>query len=134
LLLPVDSLKLRAMKFMTLAPLKFFILVRLVTALPPLNSLEAEENGKRLFLENCAECHKADGQGMADVYPALDNNEVVTGSGIDVALVLIIGRGEMPSFSGSMSAEDMAAVINYIRNAWSNSGELIFAEAIESLQ
>jgi len=122
------------MKFMTLAPLKFLILVRLVIALPALNSLEAEEKGKRLFLENCAECHQADGKGMAGVYPALDNNEIVTGSGIDVALVLIIGRGEMPSFSGSMSAEDMAAIINYIRNAWSNSGELIFVEAIESLQ
>jgi len=122
------------MKFMTLAPLKFLILVRLVIALPALNSLEAEEKGKRLFLENCAECHQADGKGMAGVYPALDNNEIVTGSGIDVALVLIIGRGEMPSFSGSMSAEDMAAIINYIRNAWSNSGGLIFVEAIESLQ
>ena len=122
------------MKFMTLAPLKFLILVRLVIALPALHSLEAEEKGKRLFLENCAECHQADGKGMAGVYPALDNNEIVTGSGIDVALVLIIGRGEMPSFSGSMSAEDMAAIINYIRNAWSNSGGLIFVEAIESLQ
>ena len=122
------------MKFMTLAPLKFLILVRLVIALPALHSLETEEKGKRLFLENCAECHQADGKGMAGVYPALDNNEIVTGSGIDVALVLIIGRGEMPSFSGSMSAEDMAAIINYIRNAWSNSGELIFVEAIESLQ
>ncbi len=122
------------MKFMTLAPLKFLILIRLVIALPALHSLETEEKGKRLFLENCAECHQADGKGMAGVYPALDNNEIVTGSGIDVALVLIIGRGEMPSFSGSMSAEDMAAIINYIRNAWSNSGELIFVEAIESLQ
>ena len=90
--------------------------------------------GEALFLANCAECHQRDGQGLANIYPALDGSEVVRGSGIDVALVLIIGRGEMPSFKGALSAEEMAAVINYVRNAWSNEGEAVSAEAIEKLQ
>lgn len=93
----------------------------------------AESNGERLFLENCAECHQADGQGIPNIYPALSGNEVVQGSGVDVALVLIIGRGEMPSFSGAIPSEDMAAIINYVRNAWTNSGDLIDATTIESL-
>ncbi|MCG8415290.1 MAG: cytochrome c [Pseudomonadales bacterium] len=97
-------------------------------------TLQAEENGEQLFLANCAECHQADGQGIPNIYPALDGNETVNGSGVDVALVLRIGRGEMPSFMGSLTAEEMAAIINYVRNAWSNSGQLISAETIESLK
>ncbi|HIF75435.1 MAG TPA: c-type cytochrome [Porticoccaceae bacterium] len=92
------------------------------------------ENGEQLFLENCAECHQADGNGLANIYPALAGSEVVKGSGVDVALVLIIGRGEMPSFSGSISDEDIATIINYVRNAWGNSGDFISAKTINSLQ
>lgn len=92
------------------------------------------ENGEQLFLENCAECHQADGKGLANIYPALAGSEVVKGSGVDVALVLIIGRGEMPSFSGSISDENIATIINYVRNAWGNSGDFISAKTINSLQ
>ena len=93
----------------------------------------AELDGERLFFDNCAECHRADGQGIPNVYPALDGSEIVSGSGADVALVLIIGRGEMPSFRGALSSAEMAAVVNYVRNAWSNSGEAITARQIDAL-
>jgi mono/diheme cytochrome c family protein len=94
----------------------------------------AAKNSEQLFLENCAECHQSDGKGLTNIYPALAGSEVVKGSGVDVALVLIIGRGEMPSFSSSLSNEDMAMIINYVRNAWGNSGDSISAEVINSLK
>ena len=94
----------------------------------------ADSAGETLFLENCAECHQPDGRGIPNIYPALDGSEVVLGSGVDVALVLIIGRGEMPSFDGSITSADMAAIINYVRNAWSNAGATISAETIEALK
>ncbi|MCH2578007.1 MAG: cytochrome c [Pseudomonadales bacterium] len=134
MLLLIDSLKLRAMRIADPLFTINLILTTLISTLLPLKILAAEEKGERLFLDNCAECHQVDGKGIPGIYPALDANEVVSGSGVDVALVLIIGRGEMPSFRGSILPEEMAAVINYVRNAWSNSGELILAETIESLQ
>gem|GEM_PF-1028831 len=94
----------------------------------------AEEIGERLFLENCAECHQKDGKGIPNIYPALVGNELVEGSGADVALVLIIGRGEMPSFDGAISTEEMAHIVNYVRNAFGNQGELISAQTINSLK
>ena len=90
-------------------------------------------DGQRLFFDNCAECHQVNGQGIPNVYPALDGNETVSGSGADVALVLIIGRGEMPSFRGALSSAEMAAIINYVRNAWSNTGAPISAAEVEAL-
>ncbi|NKB32864.1 MAG: c-type cytochrome [Pseudomonadales bacterium] len=94
----------------------------------------AENTGERLFLENCAECHQPDGNGIPEIYPALAGNELVLGSGVDVALVLIIGRGEMPSFDGAITSEDMAAIINYVRNSFGNQGGLITANVIDSLK
>ncbi len=94
----------------------------------------AQDEGERLFLNNCAECHQRDGKGLPNIYPSLASSEVVRGSGVDVALVMLIGRGEMPSFAGAMAFEDMAKIINYVRNAWGNSGDKISAETIAKLQ
>jgi len=97
-------------------------------------SASAQDAGEALFLNNCAECHQRDGLGIPNIYPALAGSEVVSGSGVDVALVLLIGRGEMPSFAGAISDADMAEIINYVRNAWGNSGDGISAEIIAELQ
>jgi len=94
----------------------------------------AQDEGEQLFLNNCAECHQRDGNGIPNIYPALAGSEVVRGSGVDVALVMLIGRGEMPSFAGAVSYEDMASIINYVRNAWGNSGEGISAQRIANLR
>lgn len=60
----------------------------------------AEPGGEQLYKANCAECHQSDGEGIPNIYPSLMPSEVVKDSAVDVALVLIIGRGEMPSFDG----------------------------------
>ena len=95
---------------------------------------KAEVNGERLFLENCAECHQEDGEGIPNIYPSLADSELVLGSGADVALVLIIGRGEMPSFNGVFSDEEMAYVVNYIRSVFSNIDKPISAQTISLLR
>lgn len=101
---------------------------------PTLGSAEERvAPGEQLFRDNCAECHQPDGMGIAGIYPALATSEVVRGSGVDVALQLIIGRGEMPSFSAALRPHEMAAVINYVRNAWGNKGNSISVEEIAAL-
>lgn len=94
----------------------------------------AEVNGERIFLENCAECHQEDGEGIPNIYPSLADSELVLGSGADVALVLIIGRGEMPSFNGVFSDEEMAYVVNYIRSVFSNIDKPISTQTISLLR
>ena len=89
--------------------------------------------GEQLFMDNCAECHQQDGGGLVGVYPSLRNSEIVRGSGVDVALQLIIGRGEMPSFAGALSAAEMAQLINFIRTTWTGAEELISAATVSAL-
>ncbi|MDG2141750.1 MAG: cytochrome c [Gammaproteobacteria bacterium] len=94
----------------------------------------AETTGERLFLENCAECHQEDGEGIPNIYPSLADNELVLGSGADVALVLIIGRGEMPSFNGVFTDKEMAHVVNYIRSVFGNIDKPISTQTISLLR
>jgi mono/diheme cytochrome c family protein len=96
-------------------------------------TVAADEDGAALFRANCAECHQISGQGIRNVYPALAGSETVLGSGLDVALVMIIGRGEMPSFDGVLDSAEMAAIINYVRSSWGNSGDPVSAEQVEQL-
>lgn len=86
------------------------------------SAASAQNSSEQLFLNNCAECHQRDGKGLLNIYPALTGNEVVQGSAADVALVMLIGRGEIPSFAGTITNEDMASIINYVRNSWGNNG------------
>lgn len=118
------------MKLINLPSIAALIATPLLASSPVL----AAESGEQLFLNNCAECHQANGKGIQNIYPSLAGNEVVLGSAVDVALVLIIGRGEMPSFNGAISSEDMAAIINYVRNSWGNNGEPISAVTIDTLE
>ena len=68
------------------------ILTSLISTLVPLKLLAAEEKGERLFLDNCAECHQVDGKGIPGIYPALDGNEVVSGSAVDLDRLIIIKK------------------------------------------
>ena len=98
------------------------------------SAASAQDSSEQLFLNNCSECHQRDGKGILNIYPALAGSELVQGSGADVALVMLIGRGEMPSFAGTVTYEDMASIINYVRNSWGNNGEKISSQMIEKLR
>lgn len=94
---------------------------------------EEAEIGKQLFMDSCAECHQPSGRGLAGVYPSLQASEIVRGSAVDVALQLIIGRGEMPSFAGALSAEEMARLVNYVRSAFGGAEDAISPEEVAAL-
>ncbi|MES2163853.1 MAG: cytochrome c [Pseudomonadota bacterium] len=77
-------------------------------------------DGKALFMKNCAACHQASGKGIPGAFPALAGNKFVQGKGTDVATVLLKGRGGMPDFSDSLSDQEIAAVLSFVRSNWGN--------------
>ncbi len=84
---------------------------------------ELIERGQKVYAANCAACHQADGKGLPPAFPALDGSAVVVGEeGAQIALVLKGKAGTaMAAFGGQLSDTDLAAVITYTRNSWSNS-------------
>lgn len=95
---------------------------------------ELINQGEEIFAANCAICHQPNGQGTSD-YPALDGNEFVTAEDpAPVIETVLYGRGQMPAFQDVLSEQQIAAVISYIRNAWSNDAGIISSEQIQEVQ
>ena len=90
--------------------------------------------GLELYQEACAACHQSEGQGVAGVYPTLDGNAFVAAADpIPVTMVIIEGRGGMPAFYSMLEPGDVAAVVSYIRGAWSNDASGIEeADAVQA--
>lgn len=91
--------------------------------------------GRKLFEGTCADCHRINGQGLPAQFPALDKNPFVVGEPSKVIDVVLNGRkgksGQMPSWKDSFNDSQMAAIITYIRQAWSNKGSAVTAEMVK---
>jgi cytochrome c oxidase subunit 2 len=88
--------------------------------------------GEKVFAANCQACHQANGKGVPGTFPALDGSKVVTGpkdAQIKTVLNGVMKNGQptaMPAWKDTLSDTDIAAVVTYTRNAWSNhTGETI---------
>jgi cytochrome c oxidase subunit 2 len=88
--------------------------------------------GEKVFLANCAACHQASGKGVPGAFPALDGSKIVNGpkeAQIKTVLNGVVKNGQptaMVAWRNTLSDTDIAAVITYTRNSWSNhTGEAI---------
>jgi mono/diheme cytochrome c family protein len=85
---------------------------------------DAVQRGQAVFEENCAQCHRANGEGLPATFPALNKNPFVLGDPQPVIATVLKGRkgslGRMPSWADKLNDQQIAAVVTYIRQAWSN--------------
>ena len=88
---------------------------------------ELMARGKTVFEANCTLCHGANGEkkegGQA---PGLDKDAIVLGDKAKQISVLLNGQNAgMPAWKDSLNDVEIASVITYTRNSWSNqSGEV----------
>ena len=79
------------------------------------------ERGEKVFAANCVACHQVTGKGVPGAFPALDGSKIVLGPSADqIALVLNGKAGTAMASFKQLSNTDLASVITYTRNAWSN--------------
>ncbi len=76
---------------------------------------EAVNVGKRLFLQNCAQCHGSDARGQRGGFPNLtDNDWLYGGSGAKIKETLINGRiGAMPGWLAPFGEQGIKEVVAY---------------------
>jgi mono/diheme cytochrome c family protein len=81
-----------------------------------------EQSGEQLYRSICQGCHLPDARGAtgAGAYPALADDAKLEASGYAVLLVMR-GRKDMPAFAYTLSDEQIAAVVNYIRSHFGNA-------------
>ncbi|MBR7794166.1 cytochrome c oxidase subunit II [Undibacterium sp. FT147W] len=81
---------------------------------------ELKQRGEKVYAANCVACHQATGKGVPGAFPALDGSLIVNGVKVDQVGILLNGKNAMPSWKSTLSDTEIAAVITYTRNSWSN--------------
>jgi cytochrome c oxidase subunit II len=96
-----------------------------VWALPDL-----EARGEKVYAGTCAACHQPNGKGAGPILP-LDGSPIVNNADKNKQIQVVLnGRtsatGQMPAWKGTLSDTDIAAVITFTKNHWSNhTGQLV---------
>ncbi|MBI1200584.1 MAG: c-type cytochrome [Phenylobacterium sp.] len=80
------------------------------------------KTGEEVYRVVCQACHMADGKGAvgAGTFPALAGNPRLASPVYPIVMVEK-GKGGMPYFSDSLTPEQVAAVVNYIRTSFGNT-------------
>ena len=83
--------------------------------------------GEKVYAANCAACHQANGKGAGPI-KALDGAAVVQDADKTKQIAVLLNgqnQGAMPSWK-QLSDTDLAAVITFTKNNWSNkTGQLV---------
>jgi len=93
---------------------------------------ELNTKGAAVYAANCVACHQDSGKGVPGAFPALDGSKVVNGPKGDQIAMLLNGKNAMPSWK-TLSDAEIAAVITYTRNHWSNKAGQNIVQAAEVL-
>jgi cytochrome c oxidase subunit 2 len=86
---------------------------------------ELKTKGEAVYAANCVACHQANGKGIPNTFAPLDGSPVVNGAKAHQVDVLLHGQ-DTPAYAAAMpswkqlSDSEIAAVITYTRNSWSN--------------
>jgi len=81
---------------------------------------ELVERGEKVYSSNCIACHQANGKGVPGSFAALDGSPIVLGPKAANINIVLHGKGAMPAWQPVLSETEIAAVITYTRNHWSN--------------
>jgi len=110
----------------------------------PFDTRALTEQGGKVYAKHCAECHGERGEGVAGVYPPLDGNSSVTEpTGINATRMVLLGGFapvtaanqrpySMPPFAQQLNDGEVAAVVTYIRRAWSNKASIVRAQGVST--
>jgi mono/diheme cytochrome c family protein len=95
--------------------------------------------GGVLYTDNCAACHRSDGNGTAGLFPALRGNPVVQQKDPTTLLHIVLHGTRnvatdavptapaMPAMSWKLNDDQIAAVLTYVRNSWGNAAAAVSA-------
>lgn len=92
--------------------------------------------GDQIYSEHCLDCHRANGAGLPPTFPALDGNPFVQGDPDRLISLVLNGRkgelGRMPAWKNKLDDRQVAAVVSYLRQAWSNQASAVTPEMVGS--
>ncbi|GHA01330.1 alcohol dehydrogenase [Ignatzschineria ureiclastica] len=106
---------------------------------------EYSDPGAILYVEHCYACHRADGDGVPRIFPALNLNSAVLANNAQSVIQVTLEGGKMPDTPADrmaftmpafnhLSDDEVATIINFIRNSWNNTAPEIKAEEVAEIR
>jgi mono/diheme cytochrome c family protein len=107
-----------------------------------LHNGDVSKAGARLYADNCMACHRSDGKGYQEVFPALAANSAVNTEDPTSLINIVLGGNKlpatqvaitpftMPPFGWRLSNAEVASVLSFIRSSWGNRGPVVTAEDV----
>src|SRR4029077_20773567 len=104
----------------------------------------ANAAGDKIFSQNCASCHGPTAGGTPNVAPPLANNPFVKGDA--KAVILTVANGmhgqpamgqsyramQMPPWKGTLTPDQIAQVVSYIRGSWGNNASPVTTAQVQA--
>lgn len=102
--------------------------------------------GKKVYDRACLACHQADGSGVPYMHPPITESESVSGNTDSLIVLILEGmegpvmiKGEkynsiMPPLKDVLDDQEIADLINYLRNSFGNSGEFVKPEDVTEMR
>lgn len=92
----------------------------------------SEDPAVLLYVEHCTTCHRADGEGVPRIFPALNLNSAVLANNAQSVIQVTLEGGKMPATPADrmaftmpafnhLSDDEVATIVNFIRNSWNNT-------------
>lgn len=86
--------------------------------------------GMALYKANCENCHQADGSGLRDLYPSIQQTKLSP-----EALACLLkngkkGNGFMPA-NPKLQALDIAELVTYMREKWGGKKQIYPADSVK---
>lgn len=104
-----------------------------------------DSRGAVIYMEHCVICHRADGQGMPRIFPALAGNSAIFAQNPQSIIQITLEGGKMPESDRDSMAfamprfnhlndQDITDVINFIRTAWTNQAPPIASDEVAHIR
>jgi mono/diheme cytochrome c family protein len=109
-------------------------------AIVPLSPAEEQRfaTGRDLYKSLCQGCHQPDGRGQERIAPSLVGSPLALAPPDIAARVLLHGKegpiGLMPPVGTTLTDDQIAAVLTYVRREWGQSGSPVAAAEVKRVR
>lgn len=103
---------------------------------------ESIKRGKTVYATACVACHQADGKGLEKIFPPLAKSDYLMADKKRSIKQVIHGATDPITVNGvkyttpmiglgTLSDQEIADVLNYVRNSWGNKGEIVTVQEVK---
>jgi alcohol dehydrogenase (quinone), cytochrome c subunit len=102
--------------------------------------------GAELYVDNCAACHRTDGEGSPKVLPKVAGNSSVLAEDPNSLIRLVLAGSSlpgtaaapsplgMPGFGWRLTNEEVAQLLTFIRNSWGNQASSVSSREVAQVR